>query len=131
MDIKLTEAELQFLAKTYISSETGLAITEPNRFTVFHPKSEIQGKLIGFTPRTVTLGYDLGFWKNLAVNWFVKLEKEGIFWDKKHKQLKIDPFSFLPEKEKKATGDFSIQEILLQPGSLVIRLGIIPEENSK
>jgi hypothetical protein len=131
MEIKLTEAELQFLAKTYINSDTDLTITEPNRFTVFHPKSEIQGELVGFSTRTVTLGYDLGFWKNLAVNWFVKFEKDGIIWDKKHKQLKIDPFSFLPEKEKNATGDFSIQEIILQPGYLVIKIGIIPDESSQ
>jgi hypothetical protein len=60
------------------------------------------------------------------VGWFVKSEKEGVRWDKKQKQLEIDPFKFLPEKEKKASAKFKIEEVLVEPGLLLIRLGILP-----
>ncbi|OOG72822.1 hypothetical protein [Algoriphagus sp. A40] len=129
MELKLTETELQFLAEKYSGSEISFVITGPEKFTVFHPKAEVSCKILGFTKRSIVVGYNMGFWKNLLVKWFVKFEKEGILWDKKQRQLKIDPFSFLPQKEKTATADFSIQRISLEPGFLLIQLGVIPEQN--
>ena len=102
-------------------------LTGSDEFVVFHPKAEVRCKLLGFTERSIMISYDMGFWKNLFVGWFVKFEKEGIRWDKKKKQLEIDPFKFLPEKEKKATGEFRIKGISLQPGLLELQLGITPE----
>ncbi|HSF56419.1 MAG TPA: hypothetical protein VLA71_21865 [Algoriphagus sp.] len=127
MEIKFTEQELQFLAKTYSNSEISLVITGLDRFTIYHPKAEVACEILGFTKRSIVVGYNLGFWKNLLVSWFVKFEMAGIIWDKKHKKVEIDPFSFLPEKEKVATADFSIQEISLEPGSVLIDVGIYPE----
>ncbi|RIW12770.1 hypothetical protein D0X99_18430 [Algoriphagus lacus] len=127
MEIKLTEAELQFLAENNAGEGIRLAITGSDEFRVIHPKAEVACKLDGFFDRSIVISYDLGFWKNLFVRWFVKFEKEGILWNKKEKQIELDPFKFLPEKEKKATEEFRIQGISLQPGWLVIQLGIIPD----
>jgi hypothetical protein len=127
MEIKLTEAELQFLAEKNSAGGIRFVLTGSDEFVVFHPKAEVRCKLLGFTERSIMISYDMGFWKNLFVGWFVKFEKEGIRWDKKKKQLEIDPFKFLPEKEKKATGEFRIKGISLQPGLLELQLGITPE----
>lgn len=127
MEIKVTEQELQFLAETYSDSEISIVITGEQKFTIFHPKAKVPCEVLGITKRTVLIRYDLGFWKNLLVKWFVKFENEGIRWDKNQKSLEVAPFSFLPEKEQEATADYSIQEISLEPGSLVIQLGIIPD----
>lgn len=126
MEIKLTESELQFLAETYSDVGISFEITGLDTFTVHHPKAKIQGEILGYTDRTVVVAYSLGFWKNLLVNWFVKFEKEGITWDKRQKRFEINPFSFLPEKEKIATSDFSIKGISIQPGSLQIQIDIMP-----
>lgn len=128
MDIIIAEKELQFLTETNTDSEISFVFTGSDQFTVFHPKAKVMCEILGYTKRTILIGYDLGFWKNLLVSWFVKFEKEGIIWDKKQKRVEIDPFSFMPEKEKNATADFSIKEISLEPGSMLIRLRIIPEE---
>ena len=127
MEIKLTEAELQFLAQNDSGEEIRFSLTGSDEFVVFHPKAKVNCKLLGFTERSILISYDMGFWKNLFVGWFVKMEKEGIRWDKKQKHLNIDPFSFLPEKEKKATAEFRIEEVSIQPSLLLIRLGIIPK----
>ncbi len=127
MEIKLTEAELQFLAEKNSAGGIRFVLTGLDEFVVFHPKAEVRCKLLGFTERSIMISYDMGFWKNLFVGWFVKFEKEGIRWDKKKKQLEIDPFKFLPEKEKKASADFRIEAVLVEPGLLLIRLGILPK----
>jgi hypothetical protein len=127
MEIKLTEAELQFLAEKNSGEGIRFSLTGSDEFVVFHPKAKVNCKLLGFTERSIVISYDMGFWKNLFVGWFVKLEKEGIRWEKKQKQLEIDPFNFLPEKEKKPTAEFRIEEVSIQPGLLLIRLGILPD----
>lgn len=127
MEIKLTETEVLFLAKTYGDASVKFEFTGENTFTVHHPKATVPCEIIGFTKRSIRIQYELGFFKNLLVKLFVSLEKEGIIWNKRDKQIDMDPFSFLPQKEKKVTEDFSIQEFTLQPGSLLIRLGIMPE----
>lgn len=126
MEIKLSETEIQFLAATYGKAEVKLEFTGLNQFTVYHPKASIPCEIIGVTSRSIRVQYQLGFLKNLAIKWFVKLENEGIFWNKGEKQIDIDPFYFLPEKEKKATEHFSIRQFSIEPGELVIKLGILP-----
>ncbi|WP_111671181.1 hypothetical protein [Algoriphagus litoralis] len=126
MEIRLSEKELQFFIEKNGESEVKFEITGLDEFLVHHPKATVSCRLLEYTARTFVIGYDLGFWKNLAVNWFVKLEKEGIIWDKKQKRFEIDPFSFLPEKEKIATQEFTIEKLSLEPGMMVVRLGIIP-----
>ena len=126
MEIKLTEKELQFLAETYSEAGISFSISGYDSFIIQHPKATISAEILGYTERTVIVGYSLGFWKNLLVNWFVKFEKEGINWDKKQSRFEIDPFSFLPEKEKIATADFSIKGVSMQPGGLKIQLDIMP-----
>lgn len=127
MEIKLTEKELQFFAEKNGDPQIKFEITGLDEFLIHHPKATVPFRLLEYTERTFVIGYELGFWKNLAVNWFVKLEKEGIIWDKKQKLFEIDPFSFLPEKEKVATQEFTIEKLSLERGMVVIRLGIIPK----
>lgn len=127
MEINLSETELRFLAEKFLQPEISFEITGPEKFTVIHPKAEVPCEILGFTTRSIQIGYDLVFFKNLLVKWFVNIEKDGIYWDKKKKQVNVDPFYFLPEKLKKASEDFSIQEISLKPGLLLIRLEISPE----
>lgn len=127
MEIRLSEKELQFFIEKNGESEVKIEITGLDEFLVHHPKATVSCRLLEYTERTFVVGYELGFWKNLAVNWFVKLEKEGIIWDKKQKRFEIDPFSFLPEKEKIATQEFTIEKLSLEPGLVVVRLGIIPK----
>ena len=127
MEIRLTEKELQFFAEKNGESEVKIEITGLDEFLVHHPKATVSCRLLDYTERTIVIGYDLGFWKNLIVNWFVKLEKEGIIWDKKQKRFEIDPFSFLPEKEKIATQEFTIEKLSLEPGLVLVLLGIMPK----
>ena len=127
MEIRLTEKELQFFAEKNGESEVKIEITGLDEFLVHHPKATVSCRLLDYTERTIVIGYDLGFWKNLIVNWFVKLEKEGIIWDKKQKRFEIDPFSFLPEKEKIATQEFTIEKLSLKPGLVLVLLGIMPK----
>ncbi|SEF89336.1 hypothetical protein [Algoriphagus boritolerans] len=127
MEIKLTEKELQFLVDTASEAGVSLEITGQDKFIIHHPKATISGEILGFTDRTIVIGYSLGFWKNLVVNWLFKFEREGIIWNKKQRRFEINPFSFLPEKEKLATADFSIRGISMDPGSLQIQLHITPE----
>jgi hypothetical protein len=128
MEIKISEKELQFLAEKNGNPEIKFEITGLDEFLIHHPKATVSCRFLEYTDRTIVIGYDMGFWKNLAVNWFVKLEKEGVHWNKKQKQFEIDPFSFLPEKEKLATQDFTIEKFSLEPGLVLIRLGIIPKQ---
>ncbi len=74
--------------------------------------------------------YKLGFFKNLFFSWFVDLEIAGVKFNKKENVITIDPFQFLPEKERIASEDFSIQEFSLEPGLLLIRLDIMATSNS-
>lgn len=125
MEIKISESELQFLVATYGKEDVKLEFTGINQFTIFHPKASIPCEIVSITSRSIRIQYQLGFFKNLALNWFVKLENEGIFWNKPAKQIDIDPFSFLPEKEKKVTEQFRIKEFRIEEEELVIRLGIL------
>jgi hypothetical protein len=127
MEIRLTEKELQFFAEKNGDPGIKFEITGLDEFLIHHPKATVPCRLLEHTERTILIGYELGFWKNLVVNWFVKLEKEGISWDKNQKRFEIDPFSFLPEKEKVATQKFTIEKLSLEPGLVVVRLGIIPK----
>lgn len=127
MEIRLSEKELQFFIEKNGESEVKIEITGLDEFLIHHPKATVACRLQEYTDRTFVIRYVLGFWKNLMVNWFVKLEKEGIIWDKKQKQFEIDPFSFLPEKEKEATKEFSIEKLSLEPGMVLIRFGIVPK----
>lgn len=124
MELKLSEKEVQYLIGANSGTELNFEITGQDRFVIHHPKAKIAGEILGFTNRTVVIGYSLNFWKNLLINWFVKLEKEGISWDKKGKRMEINPFSFLPEKEQEATAAFRIQNFSIQPGILEINLTI-------
>lgn len=125
MEIKISESELQFLAATFGKEEVKLEFTGANQFTVFHPRATIPCEIVGVSSRAIRIQYQLGFFKNLALKWFVKFENEGIFWNKSEKQIDIDPFYFLPEKEKKATEQFRIEEFCIEEGGLVIQLGIV------
>lgn len=129
MEIRLSEKELQFFSEKNGDPEVKFEITGLDEFIIHHPKATISCRLLEYTDRTFVIRYDMGFWKNLIVNWFVKLEKEGVIWDKKQKLFEIDPFSFLPEKEKVATQEFTIEKLSLEPGMVLIRLGIIPKVN--
>lgn len=126
MEIKLTEKELQFFAEKNGDPEIKFEITGLDEFLIHHPKATVSCRLLEYSKRTFVIGYELGFWKNLVVKWFVNLEKEGVIWDKKQKRIEIDPFSFLPEKEKIVTQEFTIEKLSLEPGMVVIRLEIIP-----
>ncbi len=125
MEIKFSESELQFLAASYGKNEVKFEFTGINQFTVFHPKASIPCEIVGVTSRSIRIQYQLGFFKNLALKWFVKFENEGIFWNKSEKQIDIDPFYFLPEKEKNVTTHFQINQFSIESGELVIRLGIL------
>lgn len=131
MEIKFTEKELQFLTDNFSGADIKLHITGAEKFTIIHPKADITCEILGIKDRSVVIGYNLGFWKNLFFDWFIKFEKEGILWDKKQKFFEINPFSFLPEKEKLASAEFSIEEVSIVPGSLLIRLGVIPKQQKK
>jgi hypothetical protein len=127
MEIKLSESELQFLATTYGDPSVRFEFTGIDKFTVYHPKATVPCEIVKFTNRSIRIQYELSFLKNLLVNWFVNVEKDGIFWNKQQNQLDIDPFTFLPEKERKATEHLKIEGVSLEPGLLQIRIGIIPE----
>jgi hypothetical protein len=127
MEIKITEAELQFLAAKYSDTQIRFSLTGLDEFSIFHPKADVRCKILGHSERSITISYDMGFWKNLFVRWFVKLEKEGIRLDKKQKQVDLNPFIFLPDQEQAATKEFKIEEVSIQTGMLIIRLGIIPK----
>lgn len=128
MEIKLTEEELHYLIESKVQTDIKLTVLEYDEFVLIHPKAEVHCRILGFSDRSVVISYDLGFWKNILVKWFVKFEKEGLVWNKRDKQIEIFPFNFLPEKVKTTTADFSIREISLAPGFLLVQLGIIPEQ---
>jgi hypothetical protein len=130
MEIKLSESELQFLAEKYGGTGPKFEFTESDQFTVFHPKATINCEIIGFTNRSIMIHYKLGFFKNLFFSWFVDLEIAGVNFNKKENVITIDPFQFLPDKERIASEDFSIQEFSLEPGLLLIRLDIMATSNS-
>ncbi|MFN3997215.1 hypothetical protein [Algoriphagus sp.] len=130
MEIKLSESELQFLADKYGSSGPKFEFTASDQFTVFHPKATINCEIIGFTKRLIMIHYKLGFFKNLFFSWFVDLVIPGVSFNKKENVITIDPFHFLPEKERIATEDFSIQEFSVEPGLLLIRIDIMATQNS-
>lgn len=130
MEIKLSESELQFLAEKFGGPGPKFEFTAADQFTVYHPKATINCEIIGFTKRNIMIHYKLGFFKNLFFSWFINLEIAGISWNKKENVITIDPFHFLPEKERIATEDFSIQEFSLEPGLLLIRLDIMVPSNS-
>jgi hypothetical protein len=130
MEIKLSESELQFLAQKYGGTAPKFEFTASNRFTIFHPKATVNCEIIEFTRRSILIQYKLGFFKNLFFSWFVNLEIPGVSWNKKENLVTIDPFHFLPEKERIATEDFGIQEFYLEPGLLLIRLDIMGAPNS-
>lgn len=127
MEIKLAESELKFLANTYGDPTVKFEFTDVDKFTVIHPKATIPCEIVRITNRSIRIQYKLSFLKNLLVNWFVNVEKEGIFWNRDANQIEIDPFTFLPEKERKATEHLKIEGVSLEPGSLQIRIGIMPE----
>lgn len=127
MEIKLAESELQFLASTYGDPTVRFEFTGKDKFTVIHPKATVPCEIVRITNRSIRIQYQLSFLKNLLVNWFVNVEKEGIFWNKEANQIEIDPFTFLPEKERKATEHLKIEGVSLEPGSFQIQIGIVPE----
>lgn len=127
MELILTEKEIQFLIDSYSKQDVKIRITGIDKFTVYHPKATVPCMIVSFTNRSIRIQYELSFLKNFLVNWFVNVEKEGIFWKKKENQLDIDPFTFLPEKERKATEHLKIEGVSLEAGSLQIRIGIMPE----
>lgn len=129
MEIKLSESELQFLATTYGDPTVKFEFTGIDKFTVYHPKATVPCEIVRFTNRSIRIQYELSFLKTLLVNWFVNVEKEGIFWNKKENQIEIDPFTLLPEKERKSTEHFRIEEFTVEPGFLIIRLAIKPEKD--
>lgn len=130
MEIKLSESELQFLVEKYGRSGPKFEFTASDQFTVFHPKATINCEIIGFTKRSIMIHYKLGFFKNLFFSWFIDLEIAGVSFNKKENMMTLDPFHFLPEKERIATEDFNIQEFCLEPGLLLIRLDIMATSNS-
>jgi hypothetical protein len=127
MEIKLSEEELHYLIESKTKTDIKLTVIGYDEFVLIHPKAEVHCRILGFTDRSVMISYDLGFWKNILVKWFVKFEKEGLLWNKRDKQIEIFPFNFFPEKVKTAIAGFSIREISLAPGFLLIQLGIIAE----
>lgn len=130
MEIKLSESELQFLAEKFGDDGPKFEFTATDQFTIFHPKATIHCEIIGFNPRSILVKYKLGFFKNLIFSWFVNIEIAGVSFNKKENVITIDPFHFLPEKERIATQDFSIQEFSLEPGLLLIRLDMMTTSNS-
>ncbi len=130
MEIKLSEPEIQFLLDT--NSDVGIQFQfdGSNQFTVIHPKATISCEIAGFTDRSVLIDYKLGFWKNLIVNWFFTIEKEGIVWKKKEQQIEVYPFEFLPQKEQMLSKDFRILGIMLDQFFLEIRLAIMADHQT-
>lgn len=122
MEIKLSEEELHYLIESKTKTDIKLTVIGYDEFVLIHPKAEVHCRILGFTDRSVMISYDLGFWKNILVKWFVKFEKEGLVWNKPEKKIEINPFLFLPERIQQASADFKIKELSLQPGSLKIQL---------
>jgi len=125
MKIQLNESDIQSIIATAQKRSILFTLTGADTFEIKFPFGKAKCELESYSQRSITIAYHLGIFTNLLANWLGKINQEGMLWDKKNRQIHLDPIFIMQSQNKAPKLDILIRKLHIDQEGLFIDLDLL------